>query len=74
MIMPWWPGGGDCVAVWTPLVFGYPSTTVSISQQPMREVGHTCVAYINPSRPSDARNVIISSDDGLLPDNRQAIN
>ena len=27
MIMPWWPGGGDCVAVWTPLVFGYPSTT-----------------------------------------------
>ena len=40
----------------------------------MREVGHTCVAYINPSRPSDARNVIISSDDGLLPDHRQAIN
>ena len=43
MIMPWWPGGGDCVAVWTPLVFGYPSTTVSISQQPMREVVATRV-------------------------------
>ena len=35
---------------------------------------HTCAAYINPSRPSDARNVAISSDDGLSPDHRQAIN
>ena len=39
-----------------------------------RSLCHTCAAYINPSGPSDARNVIISSDDGLSPDHRQAIN
>ena len=65
--LPWWPGGWDCVVVWTPLV----QHNISANE---RSRYHMCAAYINPSRTSDARNAIISSDDGLSPDHRQAIN